>query len=83
MLNRKNNSSKLAWNKIPLKIISEREIEKSLYNIFSSRDGEVLWNYLNFTYIQNQISPEIETNVLHQYNGKKNLILTLKKIVTK
>lgn len=83
MLNKKNYSPKLAWNKPITKDVNEKELEKSLFNIFCSKDGEILWNYFNQLYIQNQISPEIETNQLHQFFGKKNLILTLKKIVTK
>jgi len=69
--------SKLPWgnDKIP----EYDDLEKALFRIFTSKDGEVLWQYLKNTIIENS-SQETDPIKIYMNNGKKILVMHLKNL---
>ncbi|MFL2659600.1 MAG: hypothetical protein ACJ0GZ_01290 [Alphaproteobacteria bacterium] len=68
---------KLPWgnDKIP----EYDDIEKALFKIFTSKDGEILWQYLKHTIIENN-SQETDPIKIHMNNGKKILVMHLRNL---
>ncbi len=64
-------------------VVEVEILEQSVRNIFTSRDGEILWEYLQRTILNTVIVGGDMSNNLEYMNGKRALVLHLKSLATR
>ena len=58
-------------------------LEKSVYRLFATAEGSVLWHYLQRTILNTAVAGDDTKSTLEYMNGKRALALHLKSLATR
>ena len=60
-----------------------QDLEKAIYKVFSSPEGNILWNHLQRTVLDTALAGNDSKEYLHHMNGKRSLVLHLRNLANR